>query len=476
MKIGPFEIAIHRAAAVVTKATDLITHLPTWTRGWYPIIRESFSGAWQRNVVVNQQEVLQYSTVWACITLIAADIAKLWLKLTEEDADGICTETENPAYSPVLRKPNRYSTRVKFFEYWIISKLSTGNTYALKARNDRGGAGQGNVVALYILDPARVAVLVAPDGSVFYQLGTDALAGVDEASVVVPAREIIHDICVPLFHPLCGVSPIFACGLAAMQGLKIQDNSTKLFANGSQPGGVLSTPKEISNDTAKRLEEYWQANYAGEQNIGKIVVLGDDLKYTPMAMTAVDSEVVAQLKMTDERICATFHVPGYMVGIGSAPPYTDIQSINLQYYQQALQNPIENLEILLQEGLEIEKPLGVEFDLKALLRMDTKTQVENATKGILGGLFKPNEARADFDLKPVPGGNSVYLQQQQFSLEALAARDALGPAPAHALPAAPAPAPAAIPARKPKPAAKDLDELDLETADIADQFRKALAA
>jgi phage portal protein BeeE len=36
----------------------------------------------------------------------------------------------------------------------------------------------------------------------------------------------------------------------------------------------------------------------------------------------------------------------------------------------------------------------------------------------------PDEARARIDLPPTPGGNVVYRQQQDFSLEALSKRDA----------------------------------------------------
>lgn len=419
------------AAVPRKKGLDLVTAWPS-PSSWWPIIRESFAGAWQRGITVNRQEVLTYSTVWACITLIAADIAKLWVTLVQEDANGICTPTENPAYSPVLRKPNHYSTWVKFIEYWMICKFSAGNTYVLKERDKRGV-----VSALYVLDPMRVQVMVAPDGQVYYSLHADQLAGLTETSVMVPASEIIHDICVPLFHPLVGVSPIYACGLAAQQGLKILHNTTQLFANGSNPGGVLTAPASISNETAARIKAHWEANYSGEANIGRVAVLGDGLTYTPMAMTAVDAEVVAQLKLTDERICATFHVPGYMVGIGPAPPYTDIQSINLQYYAQALQNPIENLERLLSDGLELASPYSIELDLSALLRMDSKTQMEVAKTGVAGGILSPDEARADLNREPTPGGKSVYLQQQMYSLESLARRDAAPPpTPAPALPAA----------------------------------------
>lgn len=402
---------------------------PPSSRGglWWPIIKESFAGAWQRNVEITVEDVVTNPVVWSCVTLIASDISKLWLNLKERDENGIWTEIENTSHSPVLRTPNHYSTRIKFYEYWMLSKLLRGNTYALKRRD-----GANRVDALYVLDSTRVQVLIAQDGSVFYQIDADDLTGIGE-TVTVPAREIIHDVMVPLYHPLVGVSPIYAAGMAALQGLKIQRQSSKLFENGSQPGGVLTAPQFISNETAERLQQHWMANYAGEQNIGKIVVLGDGLKYEPMTMTAVDAQLIDQLKWSDERICACFHVPGYMVGIGPAPPYTDIQSINLQYYNQALQAPIENLEELLDKGLELPtspRRLGVEFDKSALLSMDTATQIKNAVAAVGGGILKPNEARAEFDRKPVEGGDAVYLQQQNYSLAALDRRDSAEPAPA----------------------------------------------
>lgn len=56
--------------------------------------------------------------------------------------------------------------------------------------------------------------------------------------------------------------------------------------------------------------------------------------------------------------------------------------------------------------------------------MDAATQVKVTSEGVLRAIFKPNEARARFNLPPVEGGDACYLQQQQFSLEALAKRDA----------------------------------------------------
>lgn len=407
----------------ITRNKHVTPSQPIWGSNswWWPVIREPFTGAWQRNQELRSETVLAYSAVYACVTLIASDIAKIRIRLVQQDDDRIWTETESAAFTPVLRKPNRYQTRIQFFDQWIISKLINGNTYVLKERDDRGV-----VRRLYVLDPTRTKPLVAPDGSVFYQLSRDDLSRVEEDSVSVPASEIIHDRMVPLYHPLCGVSPITACGLAALQGLAIQNNSTKFFQNNSRPGGILTAPGVIQDDTAKRLKEHWEQNYTGE-NIGKIAVLGDGLKFESMAITAIDAQLIDQLKWTAETVCSCFHVPPYMIGVGPMPNYNNIEALNQQYYSQCLQNLIESIELLLDEGLglvDVEgKTYGTEFDLDDLLRMDTATKVKAAGDAIGAGFLSPNEARAKFDLEPVEGGDTPYLQNQNFSLAALNKRD-----------------------------------------------------
>jgi HK97 family phage portal protein len=315
----------------------------------------------------------------------------------------------------VLRKPNRYQNRIQFWENWILSKLNKGNTYVLKQRDARNV-----VVALYILDPDRVCPMIADDGSVFYQLSPDNLSGVTK-DVFVPANEIIHDRMNCLFHPLVGISPLFANGLAATQGLNIQKNSIRLFENNSTPGGILTAPGEIGNGTAERLKADWEENFSGK-NVGKVAVLGDGLKYEKMALTAVENQMIEQLKLTAEIVCSTYHVPGYKIGVGPVPNVSNVQSLNVEYYSQCLQRLVEDAELCLDEGLEMAVGTGTEFDTENLLRMDSVTQMEVLDKG--KNVLTPNEARRKIDLPPKPGGDSVYRQQQDFSLEALAKRDA----------------------------------------------------
>lgn len=388
--------------------------------GWWPVVKESFPGAWQRNVEIKRDLVLSHHAVFACQTLIASDIAKLRIRLVQRDKNGIWSEVPNKNFRAIV-KPNRYQTRLQFYESWVLSKLQSGNAYILK---ERGATGSG-IVGLHVLDPNRVTPLVADNGEVFYELSADQLAGVTHR-LVVPARDIIHDRFNCLFHPLVGLSPIFASGLAAMQGLAIQNDSTLFFQNGAQPGGILTAPGAIADETAKRLKEYWDTNFSGA-NAGKVAVVGDGLKYEAMRAKAVDSQVIEQLRWSAEVVCGVYHVPAFMVGVGAEPNYNNVQNLTLRYYSQCLQRLIEDIEALLDEGLGLNgdvgtgQSLGTEFDLDDLLRMDTVTQFDVVQKA--KGTATLNEARRRVNLGPVDGGDTIYLQQQDHSLAAIAARD-----------------------------------------------------
>lgn len=469
MRLFGLEIARAKPAKEERSTGGLAAPVSGGLGGWsWPAIRETFSGAWQRGIVGRTEHILQYHAVYACMTLIASDVGKLRLKLVEKDANNIWSETSSPSFSPILAKPNKWQNRIQFLEQWALSKLTHGNTYVLKEYDNRKV-----VVGLTVLDPNRVKPLVAPDGSVWYQLGVDWLAGVEEAAAAIPASEIIHDRMNALYHPLVGVSPIYACGLAASQGLHIQRNSAAFFRNGARPGGMLSAPGLINDETAKRLKEHWETNYTGE-NAGRVAVLGDGLKYEAMVMTAVDAQLIDQLRMSAEMVCSCFHVPPWMVGLADLPARQTVEMLAQQYYTQCLQILIESIELCLDEGLDVigakGHNYGIELDLDGLLRMDQASQFKAYGDAVLAGLMMPNEGRQKLDMPPVTGGDQVYLQQQNYSLAALAKRDAQAdPFGTKAPPPAAVAAPA--PAEDPPTPAKS-DDIDITAAVAAAVSRR----
>lgn len=411
MRIFGLEISRARSKAQALSSVDS-------SRGWFNIIREAWGGAWQSDITVDApRDVLAFSAVYGCVTIIASDIGKLRPRVVEEREDGTCVEMKAASpHAAVLAKPNRFQNRVKFFEQWIVSKLLYGNTYALKQRDKRG-----IVVGLYLLHPERVTPLIAESGDVYYRIAADHLAGLGDG-VTVPASEVIHDVGVALWHPLVGVSPIYACGLSATMANRIQKNSTTFFGNLSRPSGILTSPNEIKDETAERLKKAFEDNFSG-QNVGRIAVAGDGLKYEAMTIPASDAQLIEQLKWTVEDAARCFHVPLYKLG-GQVPAGSTVEQLQQGYYSECLQALIESVEICLDEGLALPAGRYAEFDLDGLMRMDTAAKIAAEAEAVKGAIKSPNEARLRLNLPPVSGGDSPYLQQQNYSLEALAKRDA----------------------------------------------------
>lgn len=416
MKLFGFEIT--------RKALNAVSPRNIWSR-----IIEPFTGAWQRNQEEKTGDVLCYPTLYACITLVAQDIAKLPFTLMKKTGK-VWIETESSAYSPVLKKPNSYQTAQQFRESWILSKLQHGNTYVLKGRDNRGV-----VVAMYVLDACRVRPLVSDSGSVYYELFSNGWcnlppmpAGIAErdGNIIVPASEIIHDRYATFHHELIGVPPLCAAHFPTVKNLKILKNATEFFGNGANPGGILTAPAGLSEEDSKQLKDYWDENFAGD-NAGKVAVIGADMKFTSFAFKAADSQLVEQMKYSDEQIAYAFKVKPYKVGIQAPPGGWKSDDINVEYHDSALSPLIEAMEDLLVEGLRIQSPLRVQLDAAPLWRMDQGKQADVATKLVSGKISTPDEARERFNLASTGGGDTLWGQHQDYPLGVLADRNDLSP-------------------------------------------------
>ncbi|NIG13014.1 phage portal protein [Pantoea sp. Al-1710] len=383
-----------------------------WSR-----ILEPYAGAWQENVEVRLDSVLAYPAIFSCISLISSDIAKMPISVRRRQSNGVWVKGNNPDLSPLLIKPNFYQTPMQFFELWMISKLAHGNAYILKLRD-----GGGRVTQLRVLDPRRVIPYIADDGEIFYSVLTDELNGL-QGGLFVPSRELIHDRFNTLFHPLCGLSPIYASGLAAIGGEAMLRNSAHTFKNGGKPGGIITVPGSVDADKAKEIKDNWNTGYSGA-NAGKTALLADGAAFVAVAQTATDSQLVEQLNLSNQLVAATFRVPLYKIDSGQTPSYNNIEALEQAYYSQCLQVHMTAIETLIADTFDLNEQTCVEFDHSRLLRMDTAARYKSYGDGIGAGFLAPNEARVKENMQPVEGGDLPYLQQQNYSLEALAKRDA----------------------------------------------------
>jgi HK97 family phage portal protein len=380
-----------------------------------------FSGAWQQATDPPDEEDLRtalgVAVVYDCVRRIATDIAKMSPGVRKLSDAGVWVRATHQVFSRLIYRPNHFQTWFQFIVSWVCSRLLAGNAYVLKLYKGP------NIAELIVLDPTKVIPLVAWDtGKVFYHVGIEYIAGVRE-DMTVASEDIIHDRYMPLGHPLIGTSPLERAMVAARARHGIISNAADLNEHASVPPGILTAPEGMTEEQLDELANKWR-----QIPKGRIAVMDASFKFEALAAKYVDSQSqeIGDLAGTD--ICIAFGMPPWKLGLGTRPVGTP-EANQLIYLQDCLQWQIEEIEQCLDHGLDIPADVYVELDPACLLKMDSKTKAEVATI-LVKGIAKPDELRAWFDMEPVPGGDAVYLQQQNYSLAALDARDKLGPAPA----------------------------------------------
>lgn len=385
-----------------------------------PVV-EGFAGAFQRSIVAESKEnLLKFSPVYAAVSRISRDVSILRPMLMQPGPGTTTVEVKDAAspYMPLIKRPNPYQNWIQFLEYWIICKLLFGNSYAIKERDRRG-----IVVGLYPVDPRLARPMIAPDGEVYYAFSRDDLARIPDGADMLPAEEVVHDRMCTLWHPLVGVPPIYAAAASGTHGIRIQTNAETFFKNMSRPSGILSHPQTVSPEQLKLLKQQMEEGFSGA-NLGRLMVTGGGATYTAMSVAAEQSQLVEQLKWTVEDVARCFHLPLHKLQTGQMPTFSNIGVLNTQYYDEALKPHIEAFERLMTDEVVMKNEYSLELDLSGLLRMDPKTRAETREIDMRAGALMINEGRAQENRPPVPGGNTTYLQQQNYSLEALAKRDA----------------------------------------------------
>lgn len=373
---------------------------------------EPFAGAWQSNITAAMSagpNILAYSAVYACVNIISSDIARMPVRVMRPKEGGGREEAVKHPATFLFRKPNDYQTLLQFLQHYFTSKLINGNTYVLILRDARGVPWR-----MYVLDPNKVRPMIAPDGSIFYQLSMDELSGIT-GPVTVPSRNILHDRAATFWHPLVGVSPLFAAGVSAMTGSRILMNSEKFFANMSRAGGVLTAPGKMTPENMRKAQVEWDANYSG-QGIGKTAVLANGLEFKPMTINAIDAMLVDQLRWTVEDIARVYRVPGFKLGDLNKVSYRNSEQMARDYFQGCLSYHIESFEQCMKRSLELAEDISVEYDLRPLFRMETDTRYDTYAKALAAGFLSINEVRAEEDLPPVAGGYEPRVQAQYIPL------------------------------------------------------------
>ena len=286
--------------------------------------------------------------------------------------------------------------------------LLWGNAYAQIIRN-----GKNEVIALYPLMPNKMSVDRDESGHLYYtyQRSTDEAPTMEGSSVTLKPEDVLH---IPGlgFDGLVGYSPIAMAKNAIGMAIACEEFGAKFFANGAAPSGVLEHPGTIKDPG--RVREAWQSQFGGSSNSGKVAVLEEGMKYTPISISPEQAQFLETRKFQINEIARIFRVPPHMVGDLEKSSFSNIEQQSLEFVKYTLDPWVVRFEQSMHRALlteEEKKQYFFKFNVDGLLRGDYQSRMNGYAIGRQNGWMSANDIREleNLDRIPADEGGDLYL-------------------------------------------------------------------
>lgn len=362
-------------------------------------------------VKVDADTALKISTVWACRALLAETIASLPLVVFRSLAgDGRERARNHPLYPVLHDQPNETQTAAEFREMMTGHAIMTGNAFAQIKPGPRGPVDQLDPIHPDRIPRSNMERL--PNGRLRYKVRQD------DGSVRTFNQEDIFHLRGPSKDGIWGMSVIdyaidsFGLTLAA------ERYGGRFFRNDSRPGGVLKSPKTLSDGAAKRLKSGWEAAHtAGNQH--RVAILEEGLEWQQIGISPEEAQFLESREFQAEDVCRWFRVPPHMVGLTSKATSwgSGIENLGLGFVTYTLLPWLTRWTQSISRDLILAPDTYfADFIVEALLRGDIASRYNAYAIAIQWGILNPNEARRLENLNPRtdPGGDA-YLQPLNMS-------------------------------------------------------------
>ena len=368
-----------------------------------------FMGGTTSGKTVTERTAMQMTAVYSCVRILAEAVAGLPLHLYKYTQNGGKEKAiDHPLYRLLHDEPNPEMSSFVFRETLMTHLLLWGNAYAQVIRN-----GKNEVIALYPLMPNKMSVDRDSNGQLYYSYyrGADEAIRDTQNTVILKPSDVLH---IPGlgFDGLVGYSPIAMAKNAIGMAIACEEFGAKFFANGAAPSGVLEHPGTIKDPS--RVRDAWQSQFGGSSNSGKVAVLEEGMKYTPISISPEQAQFLETRKFQINEIARIFRVPPHMVGDLEKSSFSNIEQQSLEFVKYTLEPWLVRWEQSMIRAListSDKAAYFIKFNVDGLLRGDYQSRMNGYAIGRQNGWMSANDIREleNLDRIPAEEGGDLYL-------------------------------------------------------------------
>lgn len=340
--------------------------------------------------------------VYSCISLLC-DSANM-LPLVFNDKEG--QEIEVGKAKEFWSMPSKNYSLKQIKQQTIGWKALTGECHWIldgKINNHRG--------IKYIVGKTNMTPVVNSDKTEL--LGWKFKHGHKEERIALD--EIISNVEWHPYDRFRGISPVEAACLSISQNYQADSYNNAKLANNAEPGGILSTDQDMTEDQVKAYGDIWRATHGGNKR-GGIAVLSGGLTWQSVALNNREMQFAELKKMTREEIIGgAFKIPLIMVGLVEDANYGYADACQEIYWTTSFppwESDFSDMATQLTRSIQPDIKVGLNINSAPIFAKLRKEKIEQGLKLMnMGATFNDVNQQLQLGFDDYEWGNEWWVSQ-----------------------------------------------------------------
>ncbi|WP_241960015.1 phage portal protein [Staphylococcus gallinarum] len=348
---------------------------------------------------------LKNSDVFTAIDIISKDIASTSIKFNDRDS---YLDADKKILKLLNKRPNPYLDAWHFKYIIVANMLLNGNSYIEIVRNEKG-----EPIELYHMQNSATSIQQIDDEIKYHYI--DEIDG----HVQFDVEDVLHFRMFSL-DGFNGYSPLFS--LANEIGISMGSKRflDDFFKNGGTSTAVLKyIDGRYSDDELIEIKKNFENSQLKNNN--GLVMLDDTMEFKRLEVPTEVLNFLNSYKFSTQQVAKAFGLP--ISKFAQETVNTSLKDSGVEYYRSTLYPIFSMMNAEIEEKLFGQAPYEVtlDYDVSRLIDSDPQIKLERVTQLFQKKIMMLNEARAEFGLDPVKGGDEPMADLNTILLKDLQA-------------------------------------------------------
>lgn len=364
-----------------------------------------------------RKDLVSEVTYYTCLKMLSETMGKMPLKYYQDTGSGRIRADPTDATYRLAVRPNDIMTPTTMWSTVEQNCQHYGNGYIWIRRvfERNGYGGQYKLIDLWPMQSIYVSVILddkgvfGGEGKLYYQY-SDPKTG---KQYLFKSDEVMHFKTWYSFDGLMG-KPVRKILESTVGGaLESQNYMNRLYENGLTASMVMQYTGDLDEGRREKLKKRFADELSGPKNAGRVVPVPLGLTLTPLNVKLTDAQFFELKKYSALQIAGAFGIKPNQINNYEKSSYANSEMQQLAFlvdtmaYRLKMYEEETNGKILSPQ--EAKEGYFYKFNEKAILRTDSKSQMENMAKAVNNGIYTPNEAREYLDKPDKEGGDILMV-------------------------------------------------------------------